>query len=50
MQTTTRYASAGGTAYLLGRPASRWIDALSTGRRIRERAPDRARPPSEGRS
>jgi hypothetical protein len=50
METTTRYASAGGTTYLLGRPASRWIDALSTGRRARERAPDRHLPANEGRS
>jgi hypothetical protein len=50
METRTRYSAAGGTAYLLGRPASRWIDALSTRRHAPERAPNRSLPASEGRS
>jgi hypothetical protein len=49
METSIRYASAAGPAYLLGRPASRWIDALSSGRRARPRASDRPLPTDEGR-
>lgn len=48
MNTNIRRSAASHTPYLRGKPASEWIDALSTRRRAREQVSDRSLPPSEG--